>query len=112
MLLLLSLPIVAAVAAGHRYLQIYAPTNVFVRRLSAKGARWCTAFVLGVVGSILLMAMHVVASAVANGAPGWLNLLVVLLAWDAIKLELAALGSAARCLRPAPHRLRSAMSGH
>ncbi|WP_030485713.1 hypothetical protein [Nocardioides aequoreus] len=110
MLLLLSLPIVAAVAAGHRYLQIYAPTNVFVRRLSAK-ERWRTAAVLGVVGSTLLMAMHAAASAVANGAPGWLNLLVLLLAWDAIKLELAALGSAARCLWSGRRGLRSATLG-
>lgn len=112
MLLLLSLPIVAAVAAGHRYLRIYAPTNVFVRRLSAKEARWRTAAALGLVGSTLLVAMHAAASAVANGAPGWLNLLVLLLAWDAIKLELAALGSAARCLRSASQSLRSATSGN
>lgn len=111
MLVLLALPVIAAVAAGHHYFQVYAPTNLFVRRLSAKEARWRTAAVLGVVGTTLLMAMHAATIAVANGAPGWLNLLVLLLAWDAIKLELAALGSAARCLRPARQRLRSATSG-
>lgn len=36
MLLLLALPVMAAVAAAHRYLQVYAPTNLLVRRLSAK----------------------------------------------------------------------------
>jgi hypothetical protein len=30
--------------------------------------------------------MHVVANAVSAGAPGWLNVLVLALAWDAIKV--------------------------
>ena len=107
MFLLLALPVIAAVAAVHRYLQVYAPTNLLVRRLSAKESHWRTAAVLVVVGASLLTAMHTAASAVANGAPGWLNLLVLVLAWDAIKLELAALGSVVRCLRSARPGLRS-----
>ncbi len=31
------------------------------------------------------MTMHVVANAVSAGAPGWLNLIVLVLAWDALK---------------------------
>lgn len=30
--------------------------------------------------------MHAVAAAPARGAPGWLNLVVLILAWDAIKV--------------------------
>jgi hypothetical protein len=30
--------------------------------------------------------MHVVADAVSASAPGWLNLVVLVLAWDALKL--------------------------
>ncbi|MEQ7845806.1 hypothetical protein [Nocardioides kribbensis] len=112
MLLLLALPVIAAVAAGHRCIQVYGPTNLFVRRLSAKEPRWRTAAMLGLVGATLLMAIHAAASAVANGAPGWLNLLVLLLAWDAIKLELAALGSVARCLWSAWPGLRSTTLGN
>ena len=44
------------------------------------------AAVLIVLAAALLVAMHVVAEAVANGAPGWLNLVVLVLAWDAIKI--------------------------
>lgn len=107
MFLLLALPVIAAVAAVHRYQQVYAPTNLLVRRLSAKASHWRAAAVLVVVGASLLMAMHAAASAVANGAPGWLNLLVLVLAWDAIKLKLAALESVVRCLWSAQPGLRS-----
>jgi hypothetical protein len=107
MLILLALPVIAAVAVVHRYLQFYAPTNLVVRRERAEEPRWRTAAVLSVIGATLLLAMHAASSAVASGAPGWLNLLVLLLAWDAIKLELAALESVARCVWSARPGLRS-----
>ena len=112
MLILLALPVIAAVAVVHRYLQFYAPTNLLVRRVRAEEPRWRTAAVLSVIGVTLLMAMHAASSAVANGGPGWLNFLVLLLAWNAIKLELAALESVARCLWAAPPGLRSTTSGN
>ena len=34
--------------------------------------------------------MRALGEAIANGAPGWLNLVVLLLAWDAIKIGLLA----------------------
>ncbi|MDT9591599.1 hypothetical protein RDV89_00875 [Nocardioides zeae] len=34
---------------------------------------------------------HLAAEAVTRGAPGWLNLLVLVLAWDAIKIGLLAI---------------------
>ena len=74
---------------------VYAPTNLLVRCLSAEESRWRIAAVLAVVGASLLMAMHA-ASAVVNGAP-WLNFLVLVLARDAIKFELAA-GFRGSCL--------------
>jgi hypothetical protein len=87
MLVLLALPIIVAVAAMHRYLHYYAPTNLLARRVRAHEPRWRTAAGLIVLAGLLLVAMHVLAEAVAHGAPEWLNLIVLVLAWDAIKLS-------------------------
>lgn len=100
MLFMLTLPIIIAVAAMHRYLQTYAPTNVLARRTRAQGPRWRTAAVLIVLATALLLAMHALGEAVANGAPGWLNLLVLVLAWDATKIGLLAILVSGRCARP------------
>lgn len=92
MLILLAMPVLIAVAAMHRYLAVFAPTNVLVRRLRASEPRWRTAALLAAVAVALLAAVHGAASAVASGAPGWLNIVVLVLAWDAIKLALLAMG--------------------
>ena len=39
---------------------------------------------------VLMTAMHALAERVAAGAPGWLNLVVLVLAWDGIKVALLA----------------------
>lgn len=92
MLLLLFIPIFYAVACTHRYLQVYAPSNVVVARARAASPRLRMAGWLMLLAAILLVAMHQLAEAVAAGAPGWLNLVVLVLAWDAIKLGLFATG--------------------
>lgn len=86
MLLLFAFPIIAAVAVAYRYLQLYAPTNVMVRRVRGDEPRLSTAAALVVVASALMVAMHATAREVANGAPAWLNVMVLVLAWDAIKI--------------------------
>jgi hypothetical protein len=96
MLVLLALPIIVAVAAMHRYLHYYAPTNLLARCVRAHEPRLSTAAVLIVLAGLLLVAMHVLAEAVAHGAPGWLNLIVLVLAWDAIKLAALACAVLAR----------------
>lgn len=96
MLVLLALPIIVAVAAMHRYLHFYAPTNLLARRVRAHEPRWRTAAGLIVLAGLLLVAMHVLAEAVAHGARGWLNLIVLVLAWDAIKLAALAWAVLAR----------------
>jgi hypothetical protein len=88
MIFLLALPVFAAVALAHRCLQMYAPTNRLVRRVRLAAPRLRTAVGLLAAAAVLLIAMHVVAEAIAAGAPGWLNLVVLVLAWDAIKLAL------------------------
>jgi hypothetical protein len=97
MLILLGLPVVVAVAATHRYLQFYAPSNLLVRRVRAHEPRWRTVGApAGAVG-LLLLTMHAAAVAVAAGAPGWLNLAVLVLAWDAVKLAVLVAMTAGRC---------------
>lgn len=86
MLILLALPVIAAVAAMHRNLQLCAPSNVLVRRVRAREPRWRIAAVLSALALALLVAMHTLGGLTADGAPGWVNLVVLLLAWDAIKV--------------------------
>jgi hypothetical protein len=86
MLILLAIPVVVAVALVHRLIQAVAPSNLLVRRV--RSARPCgrgAATLLGL-AAVLFLTMHVVANAVSAGAPGWLNVLVLVLAWDAIKV--------------------------
>lgn len=96
MLLLRALPVIAVVTATHRYLLLYAPSNVLLRR--ARAAPPTVRMVAGLLGSgvVLFLAMHALAQKVAAGAPGWLNILVLMLAWDGINCSCAAWGAAAR----------------
>ncbi|MGN6131379.1 MAG: hypothetical protein ACTHOK_13655, partial [Nocardioidaceae bacterium] len=105
MVILLAFPVFAAVALVHRCLQLYAPSNLLARRVRIGTPRLRISAGLLAVGATLLIAMHIVAVGIAAGAPGWLNLLVLVLAWDAIKVGWLALGVAARLL------LRSAAVG-
>ena len=98
MLLLVALPVLATVALAHRYLQTYAPSNVLVRRVRSMRARLPTAAGLLALACVLLTAMHVAAEAVAAEAPGWLNLVVLVLAWDAIKVGCLGLAVGARAV--------------
>lgn len=86
MLVLLAIPAIVAVAFVHRLVQLVAPTNLLVR--SVRSARPCGRLGAALLGlaAVLLLTMHVVADAVVAGAPGWLNLLVLVLAWDALKV--------------------------
>lgn len=97
MLILLALPVIVAVAALHRYLQSYAPTNLLTHRVRAQEPRWSVVALLTLLVATLLAVMHLVRGAVANGGPGWLNLAVLVLAWDVIKLGILAGVLAGRC---------------
>lgn len=92
MLLLIAIPVFLVVGAFQRYLAIYAPTNILIRRV--RSARPCgrgAAALLGL-AAVLFLTMHVVANAVSAGAPGWLNLVVLVFAWDALKVGWLAVG--------------------
>lgn len=86
MLFLLALPVISCVALLGRHLQIYGPTNMLIRHFRSAPPRWRTVSALAALAAALLIAMHAVAVAVEHGAPGWLNLFVIVLAWDAIKV--------------------------
>lgn len=86
MIMLLALPVIAVVALAHRYLVLYAPSNVLIRRVRAAAPALSSAAAMLAVASGLIVAMKVVSDAVATGGPGWLNIAVVILAWDAIKI--------------------------
>ncbi|MGN6782977.1 MAG: hypothetical protein ACTHJH_15925 [Marmoricola sp.] len=98
MIMLLAIPVIAAVALAHRYLLLYAPSNVLTRRVRAARPTLSTAAAMVVLATVLLVAMKVVSDAVAAGAPGWLNLVVLVLAWDVIRIGLLALHTILRWL--------------
>ena len=85
MIMLLALPIAAMVALAHHCLQ-FAPSNVLIRRVRASRPSLSTVAATMAVAAVLIVAVKVVTDAVAAGAPSWLNLVVLVLAWDAIKM--------------------------
>lgn len=99
MLFLIALPALVLVAAGHRWLHAYAPTNLVISRARLAPPRWRLVLLLGAIAIILLLAMRVVEVWIAAGAPGWLNLVVLVLAWDAIKFGLTSCLVAFGCAR-------------
>lgn len=110
MLFLLVIPVIGVVALAHRYLQIYAPSNLLVARVRESVPRWWTALGLLALGGSILFVMHLLAVAVAAGAPGWVNVLVLVLAWDALKI-LALAGWVAARRSIAPVRRRGTLGG-
>ncbi|GAB4005257.1 hypothetical protein [Nocardioides ultimimeridianus] len=90
MILLLALPVIAMVTLTHRYLLLYAPSNVLIRRVRASRPTLSRVTAMLAVATVLIIAVKALSDAVVAGAPGWLNLLVLVLAWDAIKVGLAA----------------------
>ena len=82
MLLMLSVRFAATI---HYYLQAFAPTNILLRRLRARGGlKWA------IPAALLLVPTYLFASAItttvlADGGAGWLNLVVLTCIWNAMK---------------------------
>lgn len=91
MLILLALPVIVTVAAVHRYLALYAPTNVLVCRVRGSHPTRRAAAALAVVACVCAGGVRLLNMAIEAGAPGWLNVVVLVLAWDAIKVGFLAL---------------------
>jgi hypothetical protein len=108
MLFLLVIPVLGVVALVYRYFQIYAPSNVLTRRVRTSTPTLRSATGLLLLTLVLLSLMHALAEAVATGAPVWLNLVVLLLAWDAIKVGCLTIGVWLRALAMACRRMARA----
>lgn len=103
MFLLLMVPVVVLVATAHRLLQFYAPSNAVITRVGASLPKWRSALLLAILAATTLVLMHLLAEAIAAGAPVWLNLVVLILAWDSIKFSVMSVLvglRAIRCLLP------------
>lgn len=88
MLIVLVIPVIVAVACVQRVLQAVAPSNMLITRIrrAAPGCREGAGLL--VLALLLLVAIRLLTVAVSGGAPGWLNLFVLVLAWDAIRFML------------------------
>lgn len=75
-----------AVAFVHRLVKIGAPSNMLLRRVRSAQPRSRTGVVLLGLATVLLLTTNVLADAVSAGAPGWLNLVELILLWDALKI--------------------------
>jgi hypothetical protein len=76
--------LIAFVSRIYAFLQRSMPTNILIRAThTRRGLKW------GVPAMLLAVAYVVIAAAlaqwVADGAPGWINLLVLLCLWNALK---------------------------
>ena len=82
MLLILSVRLAAAI---HYYLRAFAPTNMLLRRLrTRRGPKWVIPAALLLVPTYLFAAA-ITTAVIADGGPGWLNLVVLTCIWNAIK---------------------------
>jgi hypothetical protein len=104
LLLLIAAPVVMLAALTHSMLQAYAPSNVLIRHVRATRPTLRMAVALGALAFGCALAVHTVDRAIEAGAPGWLNLVGLVLAWDAIKFAVMACLSSVR-------RVASAIGG-
>ena len=95
-------------AAIRGYLRFYMPTNRAVDWLrTSRGLKWAVPAALVTVPAYLL-AMSFCAAIVADGGPGYLNVLVILLFWNAMKFAWVALLTPFLLLRTALQASRRA----
>lgn len=111
MLLLLTLPVVFIVAHVYGYLQLYAPSNLLIAHVRTSPPRWRTATFLLTLAYALIWATHYLSMAIQNGAPGWLNLVVMVLAWDAIKTALLGVHTMLRAVGRVAMRVSKRTTG-
>lgn len=110
MLMLLFIPIFYVAACAYRYLQMFAPSNVVIARVRMSPPRWRTAALLLALAYGLIWATHYLSIAIHNGAPAWLNLVVLVMAWDAIKAGSLAITVLLVSISLAVRRLRRRFS--
>lgn len=109
MLLVLSVRLASTI---YYYLQAFAPTNILLRRLRTRGGlKWAIPAALALV-PMYLFAAAITTVIIADGGPGWLNLVVLTGTWDAMKFAWMALISPLMVLkrRAVSDRTSSAVS--
>jgi len=95
-MLTLSMHLAAAIRS---YLAAYMPTNRLIDWLrSPRGIRWAIPVALAAVPAYMF-AMSVCAALIERGGPGYLNVLVMLFAWNTIKFAAMALLTPVRGLQ-------------
>lgn len=102
MILMLSVRLAGTI---HTYFDAYAPTNIFIRRLRARGCQWLAFPVSGALAIGYGLLGSWLTSIIDSGGYGWLNPLALLCAWNMIKFAWVAVAYAAR--RVLVHSLRS-----
>ena len=81
------------------FLRCYAPSNIALDAIrSRSGLKW------GIPAALMLVPAYLFAASftsalIERGAPGWLNIVVLVLIWDALKLEVMAPVSVGLLLR-------------
>ena len=90
--------LIAFVSRIYAFFQLTMPTNMIIRAThTRRGLKW------GVPAMLLAVVYIVIAAAlaqwVASGAPGWINLLVLVCLWNALKFMANGPITAVRLLR-------------
>ena len=98
MLILLAIPVVVAVAFVHRWIQTVAPSNMLVRHVRRSRPKVRRAIGLAMLSLALIALAHALERMVEAGSAEWLNLLVFVLLWDAIKMGVLAVSDCLRSL--------------
>jgi len=98
MLILLAIPVVVAVAFLHRWIQAFAPSNMLVRHVRRSRPKVRRAIGLAMLSLALIALAHALERMVEAGSAEWLNLLVFVLLWDAIKMGVLAVSDCLRSL--------------
>ena len=97
--------LIAFVGRAYAFFQRSMPTNILIRAThTRRGLKWgLPAMLLAVVYIVIAAAL---AQWVAGGAPGWINLLVLLCLWNALKFFVNGPITAIRLARIRAHERR------
>ncbi|WP_148575331.1 hypothetical protein [Nocardioides caldifontis] len=104
--MLLFLLAVSGAALAHRYLQVYAPSNVVVAHARRARPRLRVAAGLFALSTALAASAFALTEWVVNGGPGSMNLVIIIATWDAFKFTFTAI-TVALCRAPSTRRKRS-----
>ena len=96
MLVLFAVPVIVVTAVVHRLVQTTAPSNLLIARIRRARPHWRAGAGLVILGLVCLVAIHILTAAIAGGAPAWLNLPILILAWDAIRFMLLGVSTLVR----------------